>query len=150
MLVDRYPVDSIEDGLAEEDWDNWTALTRRLGGRVQLVGDDLFVTNVERIVRGIELKAANAVLIKPNQIGTLTETLDAVRVAQTSGYDAVISHRSGETADSFISDLAVAVNAGQIKAGSLSRGERMAKYNQLLRIEEQLGHLARYGRKRCF
>ena len=150
MLVDRYPIDSIEDGLAEEDWDNWRTLTSRLGGKVQLVGDDLFVTNVERIARGTELRAANAVLIKPNQIGTLTETMDAVRTAVSAGYKVIISHRSGETSDSFISDLAVAVNAGQIKAGSLSRGERMAKYNQLLRIEEQLGHLAKYGEKRCF
>ena len=149
MLADRYPIDSIEDGLAEEDWENWRILTSRIGGRIQLVGDDLFVTNVERIEHGISLRAANAVLIKPNQIGTLTETLDAVRVSGNAGYEVIISHRSGETEDSFIADLAVAVNAGQIKAGSLSRGERMAKYNQLLRIEEQLGHIAKYGRKRC-
>lgn len=146
MLTDRYPIDSIEDGLAEEDWENWKILTQRLGKTVQLVGDDLFVTNCARIENGIRNGAANAVLIKPNQIGTLTETLDAVRITQAAGYKAVISHRSGETCDSFIADLAVAVNAGQIKAGSLSRGERMAKYNQLLRIEEQLGYTSRYGK----
>ena len=145
MLTDRYPIDSIEDGLAEEDWENWSELTRRLGASVQLVGDDLFVTNVERIERGIGSKAANAVLIKPNQIGTLTETLDAVRTAQYAGYKTIISHRSGETSDSFIADLAVAVNSGQIKAGSVARGERTAKYNQLLRIEEQLGFTSRFG-----
>ena len=144
MLTDRYPIDSIEDGLAEEDWDNWCELTRRLGSQIQLVGDDLFVTNVERIERGIISRAANAVLIKPNQIGTLTETLDAIRTAQHAGYKTIISHRSGETSDCFIADLAVAVNAGQIKAGSVVRGERSAKYNQLLRIEEQLGYIARY------
>ena len=145
-MTDRYPIDSIEDGLAEEDWENWKILTQRLGKTVQLVGDDLFVTNCARIENGIRNGAANAVLIKPNQIGTLTETLDAVRITQAAGYKAVISHRSGETCDSFIADLAVAVNAGQIKAGSLSRGERMAKYNQLLRIEEQLGYTSRYGK----
>ena len=145
MLTDRYPIDSIEDGLAEEDWDNWKHLTQRTGSTVQLVGDDLFVTNCGRIEYGIRNHAANAVLIKPNQIGTLTETLDAIRIARQGGYKVIVSHRSGETCDSFIADLAVAVNAGQIKAGSLSRGERMAKYNQLLRIEEQLGYTARFG-----
>ena len=147
MLVERYPIDSIEDGLAEEDWENWQKLTKRLGATVQLVGDDLFVTNCCRIEQGIRSHAANAVLIKPNQIGTLTETMDAVELAKNAGYKAIISHRSGETGDSFIADLAVAVNSGQIKAGSLSRGERMAKYNQLLRIEEQLGYIARFGSK---
>ena len=146
MLAERYPIVSIEDGLAEEDWSNWQKLTQRLGSSVQLVGDDLFVTNCSRIEQGITMKAANAVLIKPNQIGTLTETLDAIQLARQSGYKVIVSHRSGETCDSFIADLAVAVNAGQIKAGSLSRGERMAKYNQLLRIEEQLGYTARFGR----
>lgn len=147
MLTDRYPISSIEDGLAEEDWDNWKVLTQRLGSTIQLVGDDLFVTNCGRIEHGIRSKAANAVLIKPNQIGTLTETLDAIQITRQAGYNVIISHRSGETCDSFIADLAVAVNAGQIKAGSLSRGERMAKYNQLLRIEEQLGYIARFGNK---
>ena len=145
MLTDRYPIDSIEDGLAEEDWDNWQILTRRLGETVQLVGDDLFVTNCGRIEHGIRNRAANAVLIKPNQIGTLTETLDAIRTARQAGYKVIISHRSGETSDSFIADLSVASNAGQIKAGSLSRGERIAKYNQLRRIEEQLGYTACFG-----
>ena len=145
MLAERYPIVSIEDGLAEEDWNNWQKLTQRLGSSVQLVGDDLFVTNCSRIEQGITLKAANAVLIKPNQIGTLTETLDAIQLARKAGYKVIVSHRSGETCDSFIADLAVAVNSGQIKAGSLSRGERMAKYNQLLRIEEQLGYTARFG-----
>ena len=145
MLAERYPIASIEDGLAEEDWSSWQKLTGRLGSTVQLVGDDLFVTNCSRIEHGIGSKAANAVLIKPNQIGTLTETLDAIELARRAGYKVVVSHRSGETCDSFIADLSVAVNAGQIKAGSLSRGERMAKYNQLLRIEEQLGYTARFG-----
>ena len=145
MLAERYPIVSIEDGLAEEDWSNWQKLTQRLGSSVQLVGDDLFVTNCSRIEQGITLKAANAVLIQPNQIGTLTETLDAIQLARKAGYKVIVSHRSGETCDSFIADLAVAVNSGQIKAGSLSRGERMAKYNQLLRIEEQLGYTARFG-----
>ena len=147
MLTDRYPIDSIEDPLAEEQWESWSRLTSRLGGTVQLVGDDLFVTNCSRIENGIRLKAANAVLIKPNQIGTLTETLDAVMTAQQAGYKVIISHRSGETGDTFISDLAVAVNAGQIKTGAPTRGERTAKYNQLLRIEEQLGYIAKFGNK---
>ena len=138
-LVNKYPIVSLEDGLAEEDWQGWKLLTERLGDKIQLVGDDLFVTNPERIRRGIEEGVANAVLIKPNQIGTLTETLEAIRLATRAGYRAVISHRSGETEDPFIADLAVAVNAGQIKTGSASRSERTAKYNQLLRIEEALG-----------
>ena len=142
--LDRYPIASIEDGLAENDWEGWTALTRRLGRRVQLVGDDLFVTSPERLRRGIELAAANSILIKVNQIGTLTETLDAIAIARAAGYTTVISHRSGETEDATIADLAVAVNAGQIKTGSPCRGERTAKYNQLLRIEEHLGRRARY------
>lgn len=143
--IDKYPIASIEDGLAEDDWDGWVALTRRLGDRVQLVGDDLFVTNVEIIRRGIEAGAANAALIKPNQIGTLSETLDAVRVAREANYSCVISHRSGETEDAVIADIAVATAAGQIKTGSMSRTDRVAKYNQLLRIEEALGDRARYA-----
>ena len=142
--VEKYPILSIEDGLAEDDWEGWCLLTERLGGRIQLVGDDLFVTNPARLKEGIERKVANAILVKVNQIGTLTETLEAIRLAQRSGYRAVISHRSGETEDSFIADLAVAVNAGQIKTGSLSRSDRLAKYNQLLRIEEGLGQAARF------
>ncbi len=138
-LLDRYPLCSIEDGLGEEDWEGWTALTRRLGARVQLVGDDLLVTDPERIREGIARGAANAALIKVNQIGTLTETLEAVETARLAGWGVIISHRSGETEDPFIADLAVAVNAGQIKAGSLSRSDRVAKYNQLLRIEAELG-----------
>jgi enolase len=135
---------SIEDGLREDEWDGWTALTERLGDRLQLVGDDLFVTSAERLAEGIRRGAANAILIKVNQIGTLTETLDAVELAKASGYGVVVSHRSGETEDTFIADLAVAVNAGQIKTGSLSRSDRVAKYNQLLRIEEWLGDAARW------
>jgi enolase len=144
-LVDRYPIVSIEDGLAEDDWSGWRALTEALGERIQLVGDDLFVTNADRLERGIEVGAANAILIKLNQIGTVTETLEAIRVAKEAGYQAVISHRSGETEDSFISDFAVATEAGQIKTGAPARGERTAKYNQLLRIEEHLGAGARYA-----
>jgi len=135
-LVEKFPICSLEDGIAEEDWTNWQLLNQRLGGRLQLVGDDLFVTNVERIKKGIELKAANAVLVKLNQIGSLTETMDAISLTQRQGWNAVISHRSGETEDSFIADLCVAVNAGQIKTGAPSRGERTAKYNQLLRIAQ--------------
>lgn len=142
--VEKYPIRSIEDGLAEDDWEGWRLLTKTLGGRVQLVGDDLFVTNPERLAQGIERGVANAILVKVNQIGTLSETLEAIRLAQRSGYRAVISHRSGETEDPFIADLAVAVNAGQIKTGSLSRSDRLAKYNQLLRIEEELGRAARF------
>jgi enolase 1/2/3 len=141
-LVDRYPIVSIEDGLGEDDWAGWGALTRRLGGRVQLVGDDVFVTNPAIIQQGIKNGIANAVLVKVNQIGTLTETMEAIELSKRAGYGTVISHRSGETEDTFIADLAVAVNAGQIKTGSLARGERTAKYNQLLRIEEELGHAA--------
>ncbi|HVJ33481.1 MAG TPA: phosphopyruvate hydratase [Terriglobia bacterium] len=144
-LVDAYPIITIEDGMAEDDWDGWKALTDRLGGKVQLVGDDLFVTNPIRLADGIRRGVANAILIKVNQIGTLTETLEAVEMAHKAGYRAVMSHRSGETEDSTIADLAVATNCGQIKTGSLSRSDRIAKYNQLMRIEEQLGSAARYG-----
>ncbi len=144
-LVDRYPIVSIEDGMAEEDWDGWAELTAAIGDRVQLVGDDLFVTNVELIERGIASNVANAVLIKLNQIGTLTETLDAVDLATRSAYRSVISHRSGETEDTTIADLAVATNAGQIKTGAPCRSDRVAKYNQLLRIEEDLGGSASFG-----
>ncbi|MBI4209355.1 MAG: phosphopyruvate hydratase [Deltaproteobacteria bacterium] len=140
----QYPIVSIEDGLAEDDWEGWRDLTQQLGQRVQLVGDDIFVTNLERLQRGIEQGVANAVLIKPNQIGTLTETLQAIELAQQAGYGVVLSHRSGETEDTTIADIAVAVHAGQIKTGSLSRGERLAKYNRLLRIEEELGRRAEY------
>jgi len=142
--LDQYPIVSIEDGLAEDDWDGWAALTAALGDRVQLVGDDIFVTNTSRLARGIESHVGNAILIKVNQIGTLTETLEAIEMARSAGYLSVISHRSGETEDVFISDLAVATSAGQIKTGSASRGERVAKYNQLLRIEEILGESAEY------
>ena len=143
-LVDRYPIVSIEDGAAEDDWAAWRSQTEQLGDRVQLVGDDLFVTNVERFERGIEEKVANAILVKVNQIGTLTEALDAIALARSSGYGVVVSHRSGETEDTTIADLAVATNAGQIKTGAPSRSERVAKYNQLLRIEEELGDEASY------
>ena len=145
---EKYPIISIEDGLAESDWDSWTKITEQLGRKIQLVGDDLFVTNTKFLQKGIDTNAANSILIKVNQIGTLTETLDAIELAKTNNMTAVISHRSGETEDSFIADLAVATNAGQIKTGSLSRSDRIAKYNQLLRIEEDLGDSARYlGRK---
>lgn len=144
-LISDYPIISIEDGLAEDDWDGWKKLTQRLGQKVQLVGDDLFVTNPERLKMGIESKVANAILIKLNQIGTLTETLETIKIAQDADYGVVISHRSGETEDTTIADLAVAINAGQIKTGSMSRTDRMAKYNQLLRIEEELGNKAKYG-----
>jgi enolase len=143
-LAERFPIVSIEDGAAEDDWEAWKALTERLGERVQLVGDDLFVTNVERLERGIEEKVANAILVKVNQIGTLTETLDAIALARTNGYGVVMSHRSGETEDTTIADLAVATNVGQIKTGAPSRSDRVAKYNQLLRIEEELGAEAVY------
>lgn len=149
-LVSKYPIDSIEDGMAEGDWDGWVALTQKLGDKCQLVGDDLFVTNVEYLKKGIELGAANSILIKVNQIGTLTETLDAIEMAHRAGYTSVTSHRSGETEDSTIADIAVATNSGQIKTGSLSRSDRMAKYNQLLRIEEELGELAQYGYKKVY
>ena len=143
-LVERYPIVSLEDGAAEDDWPGWRGLTERLGDRVQLIGDDLFVTNVERFERGIEEQVANAILIKVNQIGTLTETLDAIALARSSSYGVVISHRSGETEDTTIADLAVATNAGQIKTGAPSRSDRVSKYNQLLRIEEELGSEASY------
>ncbi|MEG1621831.1 MAG: phosphopyruvate hydratase [Alistipes sp.] len=144
-LVEDYPIDSIEDGMAQDDWEGWQLLTRELGQRCQLVGDDLFVTNVEFLKKGIEWGCANSILVKVNQIGTLTETLDAIQMAQRAGYTTVISHRSGETEDTTIADLAIATNSGQIKTGSLSRTDRLAKYNQLLRIEEQLATEARYG-----
>src|SRR5260221_10423581 len=144
-LVAAYPIISIEDGMAEDDWDGWKALTDRLGGKVQLVGDDLFVTNPVRLADGIRRGVANAILIKVNQIGTLSETLEAVEMAHKAGYRAVMSHRSGETEDATIADLAVATNCGQIKTGSLSRSDRLAKYNQLIRIEEELGASARYA-----
>jgi enolase len=144
-LASHYPIASIEDGMAEDDWAGWKLLTEKLSNRIQLVGDDLFVTNVKRLKKGIDEKIANSILIKVNQIGTLTETIDAVRLAQTNGYTAVMSHRSGETEDSTIADLAVALSCGQIKTGSLARSDRTAKYNQLLRIEEELGDTARYA-----
>ncbi|MDQ0285146.1 enolase [Desulfofundulus luciae] len=143
-LVERYPILSIEDGLAEDDWENWPKLTARLGGRVQIVGDDLYVTNTERLQKGIELRASNSILIKVNQIGTLTETLEAIEMARRAGFTAVVSHRSGETEDTFIADLVVATGTGMIKTGAPSRTDRVAKYNQLLRIEEQLGDTAIY------
>ena len=147
-LISRYPIDSIEDGMSENDWEGWKLLTERIGDRCQLVGDDLFVTNVQYLKKGIEMVCANSILIKVNQIGTLTETLDAIDMAHRAGYTSVTSHRSGETEDATIADIAVATNSGQIKTGSLSRSDRMAKYNQLLRIEEELGDNAQfYGRK---
>jgi enolase len=149
-LAERYPLVSLEDGVGEEDWPAWRALTERLGDRLQLVGDDLFVTNVERLRRGIEEGAGNAILVKLNQIGTLTETLQAIELARTNGFAAVISHRSGETEDTTIADLAVATNAGQIKTGAPSRTDRVAKYNQLLRIEEELGDSAVYPGREAF
>ena len=149
-LISRYPIDSIEDGMSENDWEGWQLLTQRIGNRCQLVGDDLFVTNVPYLKKGIEMGCANSILIKVNQIGTLTETLDAIDMAHRAGYTSVTSHRSGETEDATIADIAVATNSGQIKTGSLSRSDRMAKYNQLLRIEEELGDNAQfYGRKFC-
>ena len=147
-LAANYPIDSIEDGMAEGDWDGWKLLTDKLGKKIQLVGDDLFVTNVEYLKKGIDMGCANSILIKVNQIGTLTETLDAIEMAHRAGYTSVTSHRSGETEDATIADIAVATNSGQIKTGSLSRSDRMAKYNQLLRIEEELGDLAAYGWKK--
>ncbi len=147
-LVEKYPIDSIEDGMAENDWDGWKKLTAKIGNKIQLVGDDLFVTNVEYLRRGIAEDCANSILIKVNQIGSLTETLDAIEMAHRHGFTSVTSHRSGETEDATIADIAVATNSGQIKTGSLSRTDRMAKYNQLLRIEEELGALAVYGRPR--
>lgn len=147
-LINKYPIDSIEDGMSENDWNGWQKLTERIGGRCQLVGDDLFVTNVEFLSKGIEMGCGNSILIKVNQIGSLSETLDAIEMAHRHGYTTVTSHRSGETEDTTIADIAVATNSGQIKTGSLSRSDRMAKYNQLLRIEEELGDLAQYGYKR--
>ena len=144
-LIERYPIDSIEDGMGENDWEGWAMLTERIGNRCQLVGDDLFVTNVKYLGKGIELRCANSVLVKVNQIGTLTEALDAIELARRNGYTAIISHRSGETEDTTIADIAVAVNAGQIKTGSMSRSDRTAKYNRLIRIEEELQSAARYG-----
>ena len=147
-LVGLYPIDSIEDGMAENDWEGWAMLTERIGNRCQLVGDDLFVTNVKYLRKGIEQNCANSVLVKVNQIGTLSETLDTIEMARRNGYSTIISHRSGETEDTTIADIAVAVNAGQIKTGSMSRSDRIAKYNQLIRIEEALGGTARYGIKK--
>ena len=149
-LISKYPIVSIEDGLGEDDWDGWVKLTKAIGNKVQIVGDDLFVTNTERLKKGIELGAGNSILIKLNQIGSLTETLDAIEMAKRAGYTAVVSHRSGETEDATIADVAVATNAGQIKTGSTSRTDRMAKYNQLLRIEEELGSVAQYNGKNVF
>lgn len=149
-LCEKYPIISIEDGLAEDDWDGWKALTDKLGGKVQLVGDDLFVTNEERLVAGIEKGVANAILIKVNQIGTLTETFNAIETAKRAGYTCIISHRSGETEDTTLADIAVAVNAGQIKTGAPARTDRVAKYNQLLRIEEDLGKAAKYNGMKVF
>jgi enolase len=149
-LCKRYPIISVEDGMAEEDWEGWATLTRLVGESVQLVGDDLFVTNVDRLALGIDRGVANSILVKLNQIGTLTETLDAISMAHRAGYTVVVSHRSGETEDSTIADLVVATNAGQIKTGAPCRGERTAKYNQLLRIEEQLGDLAAYPGRSAF
>ena len=149
--VDKYPIISIEDGMAETDWEGWKTLTQRLGKKVQLVGDDLFVTNTKRLEKGIEMGVANSILIKLNQIGTLTETLNAIEMANRAGYTAVVSHRSGETEDTTIADLVVAVNAGQIKTGAPARSERVSKYNQLLRIGDELADIAEYrGRKAFF
>jgi enolase len=149
-LVARYPIRSIEDGMAEDDFEGWKAVTDKLGDKVQLVGDDLFVTNPKRLAMGIDKGLANSLLVKVNQIGTLTETLEAISMANRAGYTAVMSHRSGETEDSTIADLAVATNCGQIKTGSLARSDRLAKYNQLIRIEEELGDSAVYAGKGCF
>jgi len=147
-LTEKYPIDSIEDGMHEGDWDGWKLLTDKIGDKIQLVGDDLFVTNVDFLKKGIEIGCANSILIKVNQIGSLSETLDTIEMAHRAGYTSVTSHRSGETEDSTIADIAVATNSGQIKTGSASRSDRMAKYNQLLRIEEELGDLAVYGYKK--
>jgi enolase len=148
--VDKYPIISIEDGMAEDDWEGWKMLTDRIGDRVQLVGDDLFVTNTERLKMGLERKVANSILIKVNQIGTLTETFEAIDLAKRNGYTAVVSHRSGETEDCFIADLVVALETGEIKTGSMSRSDRLAKYNQLMRIEDELGETARYAGRNAF
>jgi enolase len=149
-LCDRYPILTIEDGMAEDDWAGWKKLTKALGKKVQLVGDDLFVTNTKRLEEGIKKGVANSILIKVNQIGTLTETFDAIEMAKRAGYTAVVSHRSGETEDTTIADIVVGVNAGQIKTGSLSRTDRIAKYNQLLRLEDILGDSAQYAGKKAF
>ena len=149
-LAEKYPIISLEDGMAETDWTGWDMLTKALGNRLQLVGDDLFVTNTKRLAEGIDKGIANSILVKVNQIGTLTETLEAIAMANRAGYTAIISHRSGETEDTTIADLAVAVNAGQIKTGAPSRSDRVAKYNQLLRIEEELGDRATYLGKKAF
>ena len=148
--VDNYPIISIEDGMAEDDWEGWKMLTDRLGNRVQLVGDDLFVTNTERLKTGLEKGVANSILIKVNQIGTLTETFEAIDMAKRNGYTAIVSHRSGETEDCTIADLVVALETGEIKTGSMSRSDRLAKYNQLIRIEEMLGDTARYAGRDAF
>jgi enolase len=145
QLVDKYPIISLEDGLAEDDWEGWAKLRQRIGDRVQLVGDDLLVTNVERLRRAIAERSCNSILVKLNQIGTLSETLDAIQMAQRAGFTAIVSHRSGETEDVTIADLVVATNAGQIKTGAPARSDRVAKYNQLLRIEEELGDVAKYA-----
>lgn len=149
-FADKYPIISLEDGMGETDWEGWAMLTKVIGDRVQLVGDDLFVTNTERLAQGIHRKVGNSILIKVNQIGTLTETLEAIQMANRAGYTAVVSHRSGETEDTTIADIAVALNAGQIKTGAPSRSDRVAKYNQLLRIEEELGSSARYPGRNAF
>ena len=149
-LVSKYPIISLEDGMGETDWEGWAMLTKAIGSQVQLVGDDLFVTNTERLSQGIQKKIGNSILIKVNQIGTLTETLDAIAMANRAGYTAIVSHRSGETEDTTIADLSVAVNAGQIKTGAPSRSDRVAKYNQLLRIEEELGSQAQYPGREAF
>ena len=149
-LVEKYPIISIEDGLAEDDWDGWKIITEKLGREIQLVGDDLYVTNIERLEKGLDLGITNSILIKLNQIGTVTETIETTKMAQRNQYTAVVSHRSGETEDSTIADLVVATNAGQIKTGSFSRSDRIAKYNQLLRIEEELGDEAQYNGKANF
>jgi len=149
-LVAKYPIISIEDGLAEDDWDGWKIMTDRLGKKIQIVGDDLFVTNTDRLAQGIEKGVANSILVKVNQIGTLTETLDTIEMAKRAGYTCVISHRSGETEDSTIADIAVATNAGQIKTGAPSRTDRVAKYNQLLRIEGELGYMANFRGVKAF
>jgi enolase len=149
-LVERYPIISIEDGMAENDWDGWKLMTEKLGDKIQIVGDDLFVTNTRILEEGIAKGIANSILVKVNQIGTLTETLEAIEMAKRAGYTAVISHRSGETEDSTIADLAVATNAGQIKTGSLCRTDRICKYNQLLRIEDDLDNVARYNGRKVF
>jgi enolase len=149
-LIEKFPIILLEDGLAEDDWEGWKLLTERLGNKIQLVGDDIFVTNIKRLQKGIEEKVANSILIKVNQIGTLTETLQCIQIAKKAGYATVISHRSGETEDTTIADLAVAVNAGQIKTGAPARTERVAKYNQLLRIEEDLGRAAIFPGRSAF